>query len=169
MTASYIEELKSIIPLVERYSPGLAKLLPPPFGTLISYALEFAFSAEPGNTADLASKIQSDPNAEFKIKQLTIAHQDLIDKIESSDYQAGLSDVQSARQRDLEQTRITGRRDWVPDAIALLVVIGFFAICFTVAFTKLDQSDHDVLYTLIGQLSGGFLVVLSFFFGSMRK
>lgn len=61
------------------------------------------------------------------------------------------------------------RRDWVVDVIALAVVIGFFVMAFVIALTPRDNTDHDVLNMLIGQLSAGFIAILSFFFGSMRK
>lgn len=68
-----------------------------------------------------------------------------------------------------KRSRLLGRRDWVMDSIALCVVIGFFAICFAIAYPPRDKTDHDVLNMLIGQLSAGFITVLSFFFGNVRK
>ncbi len=64
---------------------------------------------------------------------------------------------------------VFGRRDFVMDFIAICVVLGFFAMAFIIAFTPRDNSDHDILNMLIGQLSAGFIAVLSFFFGSIRK
>ncbi len=78
-------------------------------------------------------------------------------------------DAENVKQLDEKKTQLFGRRDWVMDTIALTVVYGFFSMCFTVALTARDQTDHDVLYLLIGQLSAGFISVLSFFFGSIRK
>lgn len=158
--------LTSLIPIIEKYSPNLAKLLPPPFGSLLSYGLEKIFDTDANN---LVNKIQQDPNAEFKIKQLEIAHQDLINQLKSSDFQANLNDIEGARQRDLKQTQILGRRDWVMDVIALMIIGGFFFMLFVIAFTSFDKADHDVLFMLIGQLCAGFIGVLSFFFGNIRK
>lgn len=61
------------------------------------------------------------------------------------------------------------KRDWVMDSIALIVVVAFVLMSFLIVFSKLDQSDHDVLYMLVGQLSAGFIGILSFFFGNIRK
>lgn len=79
------------------------------------------------------------------------------------------SHIESARELSQKKTEMLGRRDWVMDLIALSVVYGFFSMCFIVAFTTRDQSDHDVLNILIGQLSAGFIAVLGFFFGNIRK
>lgn len=78
-------------------------------------------------------------------------------------------DIEDARQLGLKKIKLFGRRDWVMDSIALIVVIGFFTIAFTLALTRLDPANHDVLYMLIGQLSAGFIGVLSFFFGNIRR
>lgn len=77
--------------------------------------------------------------------------------------------IENTSDLEKKKTKLLGRRDWVMDSIALCVVLGFFAICFLIALTPRDNSDHDVLNMLIGQLSAGFIAVLSFFFGSMRK
>lgn len=61
------------------------------------------------------------------------------------------------------------REDLVVDVLAFLVVIGFFLMAFLIAVTPRDDSDHDVLNMLIGQMSAGFIAVLSYFFGSARK
>lgn len=70
---------------------------------------------------------------------------------------------------DIKKTILFGRRDFVMDFIAIIVVIGFFAMAFLIALTPRDNTDHDVLNMLIGQLSAGFIAVLSFFFGNIRK
>ena len=77
--------------------------------------------------------------------------------------------VENANQLDIKKTLLYGRRDVVMDFIALAVVIGFFGMAFLIALTPRDNTDHDVLNMLIGQLSAGFIAVLSFFFGSIRK
>lgn len=159
-------ELRAILPLIEKYSPELAKLIPPPFGTLISYALEIAFGAEHGNLSDLTNKIQTDPNSESKIKKLEASHAQLISQVSLSDYQANLKDNQNAREKDLEETKITGKRDIIIDYISLIVVVGFFLMGVAIAVTKFDASDHDILYMLIGQASFAFLAVIGHHFGS---
>lgn len=77
--------------------------------------------------------------------------------------------VENANNLDIKKTLLFGRRDFVMDFIAVCVVIGFFSMAFLIALTPRDNTDHDVLNMLVGQLSAGFIAVLSFFFGSMRK
>lgn len=61
------------------------------------------------------------------------------------------------------------KRDWVVDTIAIIVVVGFFGMCVLVDIARLDQSDHDILYMLVGQLTSGFIMVLAYYFGSSNK
>ena len=77
--------------------------------------------------------------------------------------------IENANNLDIKKTLLFGRRDFVMDFIAVSVVIGFFGMAFLIALTPRDGTDHDVLNVLIGQLSAGFIAVLSFFFGSIRK
>lgn len=77
--------------------------------------------------------------------------------------------IEGIRELGQKKTKLFGRRDLVMDIIALSVVVGFFAMAFLIALTPRDDTDHDVLNMLIGQLSAGFIAVLSFFFGSIRK
>lgn len=88
---------------------------------------------------------------------------------EITDAQREKNSIDNANQLDIKRTLLFGRRDLVMDFIAVVVVLGFFAMAFVIALTPRDNSDHDVLNMLIGQLSAGFIAVLSFFFGSIRK
>lgn len=79
------------------------------------------------------------------------------------------NNIEGARQLEQKKTLLFGRRDYVMDFIALIVIVGFFTMAFLVALSPRDYADHDVLNMVIGQLSAGFIAVLSFFFGSIRK
>ncbi len=77
--------------------------------------------------------------------------------------------IENSNNLDIKKTLLYGRRDLVMDFIAICVVIGFFAMAFVIALIPRDNTNHDALNMLIGQLSAGFIAVLSFFFGSIRK
>ena len=90
-----------------------------------------------------------------------------MDDMKSSQIERSL--IENANQLDIKKTLLFGRRDLVMDFIAITVVLGFFAMAFVIVLMPHDNGDHDVLNMLIGQLSAGFIGVLSFFFGSIRK
>lgn len=86
-----------------------------------------------------------------------------------TDAQRIKNSIDTENQLDIKRPLHFTKRDLVMDFIAITVVIGFFTMAFIIALTPRDNSDHDVLNMLIGQLSAGFIAVLSFFFGSIRK
>lgn len=127
-----------------------------PIGLIVS-GIAKLFGAD--GEDDLLAKIKADPEAYVKLRQFELEHQYDLERIVAAD-------KASAREREVEIVKATGRRDYVLDFIAVFIVLGFFAIVLIVAFTKMDQTDHDILYLLTGQLSGSFLLVISYFFGS---
>lgn len=88
---------------------------------------------------------------------------------EMKDTQREINSIENSSPLDVKKTLLWGRRDFIMDFIAVTVVVGFFGMTFLIAITPRDNSDHDVLTMLIGQLSAGFIGVLSFFFGNIRK
>lgn len=153
-------ELKQLSSVISKYSPILGDAVAtvsPLSAVLIRLVAKF-FDADPSNINDLAAKISSDPDAAIKLKQ-----------IESDNFGHTVDDRKSAREREEKITEETGERDWVLNSIAVIVILGYFATCAMISLTKMDQSDHDVLYMMIGQLTAGFIMVLSYFFGSSNK
>lgn len=70
------------------------------------------------------------------------------------------SDRDSARKMQMA----TG--SWVPGALALLIVFGFFGILVSMMLDILKVSDQQSLLILLGALSAGFGAVLNYYFGS---
>jgi hypothetical protein len=157
----YLKELANLIAKDAPILGSVVSIFNPLLGTVIA-SIGKAFNADPNNLDDIASKIATDPDAKMKLKQLEIEHQDAIYKLQ-------VSDRESAREREEKIVELTGKRDWVIDVIAIFVIFGFFIMCILVGSGKFDQSDHDILYMLIGQLSAGFLMIVSYYFGSSNK
>ncbi len=159
------EAIKELQSTIFKISPIIATALGSPIAGMVVALLSQVFGVLPEH---LNATIGLDNDSITKIKQFENEHIEEL-KIASQDYKTEVDDRISARERDIKETELLGRRDWVMDAIGLVVVLGFFSMSVLVAVTKMDSTDHDVLYTLIGQMAGGFIMVLSFFFGSSRK
>lgn len=158
------KELAHLANIVEKYSPMLGEIITPfspAIGTTVT-AIATLFNADPNSPADIAAKIVADPDAAVKLAKIQA------DQI-TSGFHLEVEDRESAREREETKVKLLGREDWMLDFIAIVVVIGFFGMCFVVAFQKMDQSDHDILYMLIGQLTAGFIMVVSYYFGSSNK
>lgn len=159
-------DIKSIAESVLKYSPAVATALGSPVAGMVLSLLATWFHVEPEK---LAETMSTDPNTEFKIKQFELEHKESLAKIQSTNYSLEVDDRKNAREREVKFIEQTGKRDWVEALIALIVVSGFFIMCILVAITKQDNTDHDILYMLIGQLTSGFILILSYFFGSINK
>lgn len=154
-------DYQSIASVIEKYSPLLASAMSetnPILGAVL-VAITRSFNSD---VPSLTRSIPSDPDALSKIKSIENFYYDDLMK-----YQ--VDDRKDARAREVDIVKLTNKRDYVLDIIAFIVVIGYFAMCVTLEYRKLDQSDHDVLYMMVGQLTAGFIMVLSYYFGSANK
>jgi hypothetical protein len=154
----------SLSSIVSKYAPLLGSVVSSinPLAGIAVNLIAQAFGANPKNTDDIIAKINADPEAEIKLKQIEYQHEEILQK-------TATEDRMSAREREEKVIQVTGKRDYVLDSIAFTVVFGYFFMCAMVTFTKLDSTDHDILYMLIGQLTGGFIMVLSYYFGASNK
>lgn len=128
-----------------------------PVGLILSgLGALFGGSSDPDK---IYQNMQGDPEASLKLRQYELQHEEVL-------YNSVVNDRISARERESNIVKATGKRDWVLDSIALFMIIGFFSLTVFLCFSKIDNSVQDVLYILIGQMSGSFVLVMSYYFGS---
>lgn len=152
-------DYKAIASAVSKYAPLLGSVISEfnPIAGLIVMAIAKIFNTTPDQ---LPQVISDDPSSPIKLKQLEIEHQNAILKNQNEDRS-------NARNREEKIVQLTGKRDRILDSIAILVVIGFFVLCILSYFVSI--SDDHVLSMLIGQISSGFMLCLSYYFGSSNK
>ena len=82
-----------------------------------------------------------------------------------------LDDKINARGREVEVTKTTGKRDYALIALAVVIVIGFFAGLVSLVFVTLDKGSgtYELLYMMFGALITKFGTVVDYFFGSSDK
>lgn len=80
-------------------------------------------------------------------------------------------DKSNARGREVEVTKSTGKRDYALIALAVVIVIGFFAGLVCLVFVTLDKGSgtYELLYMMFGALITKFGTVVDYFFGSSDK
>lgn len=145
----------------------------PLLGTIISFvnplagfvianiAQVFGLHYQDGAQA-IVDKINGDSEAKTKLKTLEIQYQEMLST-------NAVEDRGSARGREEKITEILKKRDYVMEGIAVAVVMGYFGMCCLTVFYSIPLADHDMLNMLFGQLMGGFMMVLSYYFGSSNK
>lgn len=82
-----------------------------------------------------------------------------------------LDDKSSARAREVEVTKSTGKRDYSVTVLAGIIVIGFFAGLISLIFIHLDKGSgtYELLYMMFGALIAKFGTVIDYFFGASDK
>jgi hypothetical protein len=159
------EAFSELSTLISRYAPlvgSLVSIANPLAGFAVAnIAKLFGVNYQDGSKA-LIDKINNDNDAENKLKSLEIQYQQILST-------SIIQDKESARTREEKITEILHKRDYVMEGIAIAVVVGYFAMCCLTVFYSIPLADHDMLNMLFGQLMGGFMMVLSYYFGSSNK
>lgn len=157
-------DLKGLGTIIAKDAPLLGSIIGSinPIAGLIVNAVATLFGANAKDPTDIAQKINQDPDAAIKLKGLEMQHEEAI-------YQSQIDDRKSARVREEAIVKITGKRDYLLDIIAFIVIFGYLIMCAFLVFNKLNNENNQVLYMMFGQLTGGFIMVLSYYFGSSNK
>lgn len=128
------------------------------------------------NDSDAVEKaLQNNPEALVKLKELETTHKEELQKlalemarVDMQHDQAYLSDKASARNRELEITKSTGKRDINLYVLAWTVVLAFFVLTAVLIYNPLEGTAVGYINQLFGAMATGFGLVLSYFFGSSR-
>ena len=162
---------KDVAKVVSTAAPLLGSLLGGPTGAAVGTAVKLVASAlgvgpEP---EEVMKAIQADPEALAKLRALELKHQEQLAKLALEQERARLADIASARQREVEIVRATGKRDINLYLLAWSVVAGFFGLCYALMRIQLPPNSNDVIFMLFGALAAGFGQVLQYFFGSSKS
>lgn len=123
----------------------------------------------------IVETIKTDPSAALKLKELELAHQLELEKLNLETERIRLADVVSARQRETDTVKTTGKRDLNLYLLAWIIVAGFFGLiaALMIVPTALSKEQGQVLLPtitmLFGALAAGFGQVLQYFFGSSKS
>lgn len=109
--------------------------------------------------------------AELENKRIDISS--VIDnrKLDNEKDQMFLSDKQSARSRQTDSEKATGKQNTALYVLACSIVIAFFASILALIFITLDKQSgtYELLLMLFGALTTKFGTVVDYFFGSSNQ
>jgi len=163
------EILKTLGSIVETVAPALGLALGGPVGGAAGAALALIagkLGCDPAKPEDILQKLTTDPAALMKMKELELGNSLEIHKLALQQAQAQLADVQSARQREVEVVKATGKKDRNLYALAWLITLGFFSLTGAMYFAKIPTESIGPLNQLIGALVLAFGGIVGYFFGS---
>lgn len=109
------------------------------------------------------------PEQIVKIKEIEKKHEERLIELGIENDKEYIRDTQNARQREIEVSKATGKRDYNLYVLAWTVVVGFFILCGLLMYRALPEGQNEVVFLLFGGLVAGFGQVLGYFFGSSKS
>lgn len=114
----------------------------------------------------VTSSLENNPELYVELRKYEMEHKKELQALQIQETGMYLADVQNARQREVEVTKATGKRDWFLYALAIVVVIGFFSLM--ILFIVQPPIETTALIMLIGNMSSMTTMVVAYFFGSSK-
>ena len=152
---------------IEAGLPLLGTILGGPLGGLAGKAAGSLIASKLGCeetelNPDMLINALADPATLATLKELELSHALELESLI-------MQDRASARQREIEITKVTGTRDINLYIMAWILFAGFFSLLGLLMFHTLPDDQSGVIYMLFGSLSTGFGSVVAYFFGSSKS
>jgi len=147
-------------------APVLGTAIGGPFGGMVASKLSEVLLGRPdADPAELAQAIEkASPEQLVRIKELNNEFLVKMKELDVDIERLHAEDRSSARSREVQT------RDWMPRALAFLIVFGFMATVFSVLLGYVDGMKDPLTATTVGTLIGFVSAkaeqVVSYYFGS---
>jgi len=144
-------------------------------GALAGSAIKLVAAAlgVPATQEAVSAAIATDPEAALKLAKYEMDNKIELQKLQIQREQMLINDVQSARNREIETTKATGKRDMNMFILAWVIIGGWLGAIVALIVLKILAPDSQVatdpiLSMLFGSLSTNAGMVVGYFFGSSR-
>lgn len=159
----------SLVTIIEKAAPLLAEAIGGPMGGvagILTSVIANTFGAKDTDIQDVISKIQADPNAAEKLKELEIKHQDFILQTKAANLDAEYQDTQSARSLEENYELRTGKMNpMLPFlVVALFGSLGGIIYCLLI-YTTTNAPLLTILTVIATKLSAKLEDVYDLYFG----
>lgn len=151
-------------------APTVASIFGTPLaGAGVAALLEAIFPAEDVRNLPPAAQEQKlqdalrsglTPEQIAAMKKADLDFQQRIAELGLEEMKVDAADRDSARRREIAV------KDKVPAVLATVAVVGFFAVLGALFVIVPPKDNGDVIYLLMGQVSGAYAMVLAYYFGS---
>lgn len=140
-------------------------------GAMLGQEIFGSDSKEEGTPEKLAS-VLGNPETIMKMKEFELNHKVEIQKLALQGISLGLGDKSSARGREVEITKATGKRDANLYALAWLGVAGYIGILIYLISCGLPKMTAEIALmvgNLIGIVGAKFSTIYDYFFGAGKE
>lgn len=167
-----------VVGTVSQAAPILGSLFGPggtAVGALAGSAIKLVAAAlgVPATQEAVAAAVAADPEAALKLAKYEMDNKIELQKLQLQSEALYISDVQSARQREIETTKATGKRDSNMFVLAWVIIGGWLGAIIALIVLKViapasEIATDPILSMLFGSLSTNAGMVVGYFFGSSR-
>lgn len=160
--------------LLKKAVPIAANVFIPGSGGLVSSLISEIFDVDTDDPIAVEKALKNaTPEQRLSFKEKVMAHEAelirLATKKEEMEIEFRYKDIDSARNREEEITKITGKRDINLYVLAWVICSGFFASVGILTWRGLPADSSGAALLLLGSLAAGFGQVLQYFFGSSKS
>jgi hypothetical protein len=152
---------------VAKFAPLLGAVLPVPGGLAIGQAIAAAFGGDINNPSDLINRIQLDPDASVKLKQIESNERIEIERLAVDRIRAQNEDRDSARRREIET------KDKIPGQLAMIFTGGYLLmialVVFLIKFANLNSVEEKVVELALMGLTNAEMLILAYYYGAANK
>ena len=121
----------------------------------------------PADDEDAAvAALKANPAKLVELQKLQMDHKVELERIELEDARLEMQDRDSARNRNVEQVKVTGRADYNMVVLGWLIVLGFFVTMGILFWKGLPAEGGEIVYMMFGTLTAAFTAVVAYYFGS---
>ena len=151
---------------VAKVAPILGGVIGGPIGAIAGAAGALVGSflgVEP--SPDAIANALADPGTLVKLKQLESDERQRLLEWQSTQLNAELENVKSAREREVALAQAGHGASWATSIVSCIVTIGFFVMLyFVISGGKAELGDAGLM--LLGTLATGFGAVINYYLGS---
>ena len=114
----------------------------------------------------ISNRLENSPELYVELKKYELENKTALQALQIQETGMYLADKQSARNREVETTKATGKRDWFLYGLAAAIIVGFFTL--TAIFLTNPPQETTILIMLISNMAANTTMVLAYFFGSSK-
>lgn len=164
----------NVVNTISGAAPLLGSLFGPAgtaVGSLAGGALKLVASALGCDATQdaVTAAIAADPNAALKLKEFEMTNKLELQKLTVQQLGMELADIASARTRQSDHEKATGKSDINLYVLAWLIVFAFFGLMLALFIWPIPKDQNGVVLLLFGTLAAGFGSVMGYFFGTNRS
>jgi len=145
--------------------PILGSLLGGSIGEKAGNMIAGVLGCEP-TPESISSTLENNPELYVDLKKYEMENKKDLQALQIQETGMYLADIQSARNRETEITKATGKRDWFLYGLAAAIIVGFFVL--TAVFLIHPPKETTILIMLISNMAANTTLVLAYFFGSSK-